>query len=195
MPNAIANGILTCEQLCFIYLAMLSKAGLDLFGSLANENLKTITMFNSEQTHVTLAPKKHPSWVWETTAKQANKQPFKGYTKFFDSFYHHDIKTFISVLTKLFCLDHIRDPDEYFREVDLCQREGLSYPSPDFYRIELVNKIAEKLMRVLDQRQTVENRSLCAQALKQLRHLLKCPYLKQVEVRAQIDWFKQITRY
>ncbi len=104
ISNALDYGVMSCEQLCFLYLAMLNRAGLDVFGSRANENLRVVTMFNPSDTHIVIAPVKTHAWVWETTVRRGNQKHLSAYHDF-DYLHSHDVRTFMSVVTKLFCLD------------------------------------------------------------------------------------------
>lgn len=190
--EAISSGELTCEQEIFLYLALLTEAGLDPSSSLVNENLNVVTMFNPRDSHTAFSFPSEPNSIWETTLLRNNQQVRQEYSRDFNFIQDHSIKSAFRTLTELFCLDYAKEskPNSYLPLLMNFDAQGVKYPSKYFYSIEIVNLLAKKLETQKESLSDQEARSICAQAIRRLRALKNCPYLSQSDVKANIDWFR-----
>lgn len=191
--KACQDGHLSCEQAVFLYLALLSEAGLDLSGSLANDKLSIVTMFNPKDSHVALCTSDQPNYFWETTLPRSNQQPSISYARDFDYSQRNNLKDTSSTMLDLFCLDLMKKkkPNLYLASMYDSEAKQVEYPSKYFYSIEIINQLAEKIVNEKNSITEDELNSLCTQAIKRLEALKSCPYLKQEDIQANIDWFRE----
>lgn len=190
--QACENGSFNCEQAVFLYLALLNELGLEPTSSLINDRLSVVSMHNSELSHASVVINDSPHYFWEATLDRNNLQPSNTYKEDFSFIKKHSVRDTLETLTNLFCLDLIKDdqPDLYLRELENFDRQGTSYPSEYFYSIEIINKLAGKIVREKETLTHQQLNQIYREALTRLEELRFCPYLYINDIEANIEWFK-----
>ncbi len=193
LAKACSQGKITCEQACFIYIALLNAANIDLTSAALNDKLRIITMHAKDKSHIAFTTRdSQNNWLWDPTTRNKNQEALDFYRKHFKLFQQFRVEEALNGLLGVFKLDVIKPKisKKYLASCKVFERLKVPYPSPYFYTIILVNLAANLLSR--GKLPIHEARTLCLESKQRLKSLGGCSYLDIADLGANIKWFENI---